>query len=108
MSALPLSRGPLALCAAIAMALATSPVRAQVPAPGSLASTGKQAPGFPPGALFSLLQGPRLDASSRSAFYGTATGGGVTSFTDQAIFRQAGAGLQIVVREGQLAPGTAG
>jgi len=108
MSALPLPRGPLALCAALAFALATPSLRAQVPAPDSLALTGQPAPGFQPGALFSKLEGPRLDATGRSLFYGTATGGGVSSLTDQAIFRQSVGGLQIVAREGQLAPGTAG
>ena len=103
-----LPSGPLVLCAALAFVLATPALRTQVPAPDALALTGEPAPGFPPGALFSKLEGPRLDASGRSLFYGTATGGGVGFLTDQAIFRQFGAGLQIVAREGQLAPGTVG
>lgn len=108
MSALLVLSGPLALSAALTLTLAAQPLGAQVPAPDALAHTGEPAPGFPPGALFSKLEGPRLDASGRTLFYGTATGGGVSSLTDQAVFRQHGAGLQIVVREGDLAPGTVG
>jgi len=91
------------LVAALPAASAQSP-----PPPLSIAVSGAPAPGFPAGAGFSTFQGPRLDGSGRSAFYGSATGGGVNAATDQGIFRQGPAGLTLLVREGQLAPGTQG
>src|SRR5262245_58893616 len=91
------------LVAALPAASAQSP-----PPPLSIAVSGAPAPGFPAGAGFSTFQGPRLDGSGRSAFYGSATGGGVNAATDQGIFRQGPAGLTLLIREGQLAPGTQG
>ena len=106
--ALPLVvRSPLALAAALLLAGSLT-AHAQIAPPHALALSGQPAPGFPAGAKFSSFQGPRLDAAGRSLFYGSAVGGGVTALTDQGVFRQLGAGLQLVAREGQLAPGTAG
>ncbi|HEX5010329.1 MAG TPA: choice-of-anchor tandem repeat NxxGxxAF-containing protein [Planctomycetota bacterium] len=67
--------------------------------------TGASVPGFPAGAVFAGFLGPRLDGPAGTAVYATASGG-VTPFTDQGIFRLGTSGVTLLVREGDLAPGT--
>jgi len=48
---------------------------------------------------------PVLNAQGHTAFYGFLGGGGATHTNDEGIWRQTSSGLEIVVREGDLAPG---
>lgn len=48
---------------------------------------------------------PVLNAQGHAAFYGFLGGGGATHMNDEGIWRQTSGGVELVVREGELAPG---
>jgi hypothetical protein len=101
-----LARGaalPLAVLVLLPLVAAQSP-----PVTDPLLLTGASVPGFPAGAVFAGFLGPRLDGPAGTAVYATASGGGVTPFTDQGIFQQGPSGVTLLVREGDLAPETLG
>jgi hypothetical protein len=72
-----------------------------------VARRGHQAPGAPASAVFEDLATPVIDDLGQTAFYAALrTGsGGVTSANDEGIWSQSGGALQLLAREGSLAPG---
>src|SRR5262245_1737667 len=105
----PIASAPLRGLAAVLVVLLPLPsvVAQSPPVTEALVHTGEAVPGFPAGAVFNGFLGPRLDATTGTIFYGTASGGGVTPLTDQGVFLLSPSGLTLLVREGDLAPQTA-
>jgi len=65
------------------------------------------APNIPSGVSFDFLSTPRLNNLGNTAFFGRLTGTGVDSTNDRVILSEGGGnGLEIIVREGESAPGT--
>ena len=73
-----------------------------------VARTGRAAPGTGDGVSFSGFNSPVLDGAGQTAFLGSLTGSGVTTANDRGIWSEGGgAGLALVARAGDAAPGTA-
>lgn len=78
--------------------------------PGSptlVARKGDQPPGTGPGVEFSSLRSPTLNALGEIAFGATLFGAGVTPANSAGLWAGAPGGLQLVIREGDPAPGGA-
>jgi hypothetical protein len=67
---------------------------------------GVAAPGTPVGVTFSTVSDPVLNGDSRLAFIGGLTGAGATSSNNSGLWSDASGILNLVVREGDHAPGT--
>ncbi|MFG0326128.1 MAG: choice-of-anchor tandem repeat NxxGxxAF-containing protein [Phycisphaerales bacterium JB037] len=72
-----------------------------------LARTGTQAPGVDPGLTFTSLAGRGFTDTGASYFSGRLAGSGVTAANDFGLWSdRSGSGAQVLVREGDPAPGT--
>ena len=71
----------------------------------TVALSGGQAPGMPPGAVFSFLNPPTINALGQVAFGSSAIGGGL-DFTRGIWSEGGGNGLQLLAGVGQTAPDT--
>jgi hypothetical protein len=72
-----------------------------------VARTGSPAPGTTAGVRFESLEPTSLNESGQVAFMGTLVGGGTHVGNNQGLWRGAAIGVQLVVREGDPAPGAA-
>ncbi len=73
-----------------------------------VAREGAAAPGTGSGRVFSKLGISVLNDAGQIALQSTLTGGGINSTNDTGIWRDAGVGLAMVAREGDVAPGAGG
>ena len=75
-----------------------------------LLTIGQHAPGFSEGATIGMFQQPfgldLINERGHTFLVGAATGGGVTSANDQAIWHLGSGSVQLIYREGDPAPGT--
>jgi hypothetical protein len=71
-----------------------------------VARAGDHAPGAPSGVNYSFVDAPVLNGAGRTAFWGLLTGSGVTQTNNQGIWIEREAGLELVARSGDAAPGT--
>ncbi|MEM8782493.1 MAG: choice-of-anchor tandem repeat NxxGxxAF-containing protein [Planctomycetota bacterium] len=74
---------------------------------GLVARTGSAAPGTAAGANYSFIFKPALNAAGQTAFAGILTGTGVDFFNGRGIWSTGSGALDLVVRSGSAAPGTA-
>jgi hypothetical protein len=72
-----------------------------------VARSGDQAPGAPSGAKFDGFSDPALNDAGRTAFWGYLAGPAAGEPLDDGIWLEGNAGLNVVARRGQQAPGTA-
>ena len=70
------------------------------------ALTGQDAPGAAPGVMFSSFGRPSINSAGQIAFKAELSGTGVDSSNDAGIWSEGSGSLQLVVREGNAAPGT--
>lgn len=70
-----------------------------------LARRGSQAPGTPPGVLFSQFGSPLMNSSGRSAFFCMLSGAGVNNTNDESIFSDVNGAMNLVARDSEPAPG---
>jgi len=73
-----------------------------------VARKGDPAPGTAAGVVFNGFFPPSLNAAGKVAFTGILTGTGVTGANDWGIWSDAGGSLELVIREGDPAPGIGG
>ncbi len=75
----------------------------------TVALSGMAAPGTEPGATFASFLNPRIAADGRAVFYANLVGPGVNPpFNATGIWSERTGPLQLVVRDGEPAPGTEG
>jgi hypothetical protein len=71
-----------------------------------IARAGNQAPGVPAGALFASPNSAVMNGAGHVGFVASLVGPGVNGTNDDGIWADRGAGLELVVRTGDRAPGT--
>lgn len=76
------------------------------PAPRTVALTGQQPPGLPPGSFFHRFYDILIDQSDRVAFLATVSGPAITPETSVGIWSDRSGTLELVCRTGTHAPGT--
>jgi hypothetical protein len=95
-----------AVPAAVAALVVAARVAAQAPL-YTIALSGQQAPGMPPGVHYSLLPAPPVVAwPGMVAYWGVLEGPAVTPATSTGLFRGTANGPRLLARSGTPAPGT--
>ena len=83
----------------------TASAGAQVPH-NTIALTGQAAPGTPAGVSYQGLFVPIINDAGQVAYFAGLTGSGVTTANDETVYAGSFAAPQLVMREGDPAPGT--